>query len=271
MTRALSLVVAAIVVVIAGPVQAFQRETTHDPPCIERPGINCPHLGTPLFWSARPVLFFVNSDNSGSRFDAITPAIQAAFTTWQSASSDGITFEFAGQSHGGTNGQDGQNTISWRNLTNTTDTFAQSIITFDTKSGVIVDVDVELNANFHFAVLPAGEDDRADPNVDIQAVLTHEAGHLLGLDHENRFGPGVVMFFEDTSGNTMHRSLTSDDQDGVRAAYPTSGGHSGGGGGGGCVLVPGGDGFAPWPVALLLLWLAIRARGRRELRPPVKY
>ncbi|MGH7898102.1 MAG: matrixin family metalloprotease, partial [Candidatus Binatia bacterium] len=213
------------------PARAFQRETTDDPDCVEDVGVNCPHLGVPFFWptSEFPVPYVVNSDFSGVSFGAVRGAVDRAFATWQNASSGGITFAFAGQSHGGSDGQDGQNTISWQDLSSSSDTFGQSIITFESSTGEIVDVDVELNGNFPFAVLPP-EDNPFDPRVDIQAVVTHEVGHFLGLAHENRMGPQVVMFFSDTSGNTSHRTLTADDRNGVRSIYVEGG--SGGGGGG---------------------------------------
>jgi len=254
--------VLAVMGLSSAPLLAFQRETTNDPSCAEGPGVNCPHLGTPLSWRSFPVLYFINSDRSGLSLDAARSPIDAAFSSWQSGSRNGITFAFGGQSHNGSDGQDGQNTISWLSLSNATDTFAQTILTFDSQSGQIFDADVELNDNFQFAVLPAGEDDPNDQTVDLQAVLTHEAGHLLGLDHENRFGPQVVMFFEDTTGDTTHRALTGDDQSGARTIYPSSGGGSGsGGGGGGCLLGPSPGANDVWPVAALFAWLVARQVG----------
>lgn len=249
--------VLAACLIAAPSARAFQRETTDDPPCSEAPGVNCGHRGRPLSWSARPVAYFINTAGSGLGLDVVLPAVQAAFSTWQSASSDRITFQFAGQSQEGPDGQDGRNTVSWQRLSNARDVFAQSIITFRTNSGEIFDVDIELNDAFTFAVLPDGENDPSDSRVDVQAVVTHEAGHLLGLDHENRFGSRVVMFFEDTRGNTTHRTLADDDRNGVRAVY---GGGGGGGGGGGCAIARSADRSDLLTVALCLCWLAARRR-----------
>jgi Matrixin len=264
---------------VVTPLRAFQHETTNDPNCDEGPGVDCPHLGTPLSWNVFPVRFFVNADASGLSFDSARDAISAAFSTWQSASADGIAFEFGGQTQRGSNGDDGCNVVSWQKLgQGAVDTFAQSIVTFDKNSGQIFDVDVELNSDDPFAVLPAGEDDPFDERVDLQAVSTHEVGHLVGLDHENRFGPEVVMYFSDMSGNTTHRNLTSDDRNGVLAIYPepailgagtttancTSGGGGGGGGGGGCALSPSRRPMDLWPVAAVLVSLAARQRRRRK-------
>ena len=273
-------IVFAACLAVAQPLDAFQRETTNDPDCTEAPGVDCPHLGTPLSWNVFPVHFFVNADGSGLSFDAARDAISAALSTWQSGSRDGIVFEFGGQSQKGSDGHDGCNVVSWQNLgQSAADIFSQAIITFRRNSGEIFDVDVEMNSDDQFAVLPAGEDNPFDERVDLQAVATHEAGHLLGLDHENRFGPDVVMFFSDTTGNTTHRTLTSDDRSGVLAAYPEpaslgagtttagctgSGGGGGDGGGGGCALSPSRRATDLWPVAAVFAYLAARQRRRRK-------
>ncbi len=187
---------------------------------------------------AFPVAYVINSDGSGLPFSTARDAISAAFSSWQGASGNGITYQFAGQSHSGSDGQDGQNTISWLPISAGTRRIRSgkpsSPSTAD--SGEIFDADVELNTATPLRVLPAGEDNPSDPNGDLQAVATHEAGHLSGLAHENTLGPQVVMFFEDTTGNTTHRNLTPDDQAGIQAIY-SGGSDSGGGGGGGGVEV----------------------------------
>jgi len=240
-------------------VEAFQRETTDDPDCVESTGVNCPHHGIPLAWRSMPVRYFINSDFSGLSFSTVQGAVQPAFSSWQAASGNGITFEFGGRSRAGADGQDGKNTISWRPLTNARDTFGQTIITFFTNSGEIIDADTELNASFQFGVLPPNQHDPSNPIVDVQAVITHEAGHVLGLDHENTLGPQVVMFFSDTSGDSTRRALTADDVAGVRDIYSGgSGDGGGGGGGGGCSLVPARGGGDLWPVVAVLALLASR-------------
>ena len=262
---------------VASPSLAFQLETTDDPDCDEAPGVNCPHVGTPLSWHTFPVRYFINSDGSGLDFGTVRNAVSAAFGNWQSASNAGIVFEGGGQTSKHSDGRDGCNVISWVALgNNAADTFAQTIVTFDSNSGELFDADTEMNSSFEFAVLPSGEVDPTDPRADVQATESHEAGHALGLAHENRFGPDVVMFFSDTSGDTTHRTLSSDDRSGVRAIYPAAAvlgagtsadcaqtvATSGGGGGGGCSLSPSAAPGPLWPVAFLLGALAVR-RGRR--------
>ena len=257
--------------VAGGTATAFQRETTNDPACPEAPGVNCPHLGTPLQWRRFPVGFFVDPEFAGIPFGTVIEIAESSFATWESASEEGITFRLEGTAAvSGPDGEDGRNVVFFRPFPTGQQTFAQSILTFDSETGEIFDVDVELNSNFQFAVLPSGQNDPSDSRVDLRAVLTHEVGHLLGLDHENRFGPAVVMYFSDTSGNASHRNLTSDDRAGVRAIYPVPAGESpdgGGGGGGGCEVAerPSADRALLFAIVAGLGWAATH-RGRKRRR-----
>ena len=269
--------VTAVLLALVSTAHAFQRETTDDPRCAEAPNVNCPHLGTPLEWRAFPVSFFVDPGSSGVSAGTVIDAAEGAFATWQNASRNGITFRFDGTTSGsGSNGDDGRNVIHFRPFFGGRDTFAQSILTYDVETGELLDVDIELNDNFSFAVLPSGQNEPTDPRVDLPSVLTHEAGHLLGLDHENRFGPGVVMYFSDTTGNTSHRSLSNDDRSGVRAIYPAGSGDGDGNGGedgdgdgdgGGCVAAEGSGGTDRAAVLVLLLGLLVALRARHTSRP----
>lgn len=66
--------------------------------------------------------------------------------------------------------------------------------------------------------------------VDVQAVVTHEAGHVLGLDHvcsnnpadrpEYRVCPGGSPIMKPTVGDVSSRALDTDDVAGVCAIYP---------------------------------------------------
>ncbi len=86
--------------------------------------------------------------------------------------------------------------------------------------GEIVDTDIVFNGegDFRFTIDPSGSRRGV---VDLQAVLTHEIGHLLGLDHTPLQGassvrPTMYPFF--FGGE---RSLESDDEAGVSALYPS--------------------------------------------------
>lgn len=81
-------------------------------------------------------------------------------------------------------------------------------------NGVIADADVLFNgSDFTFTtegVLNA---------FDVQDVATHELGHLLGLDHSGWAGATMYPYVDPSV--ILHRSLSGDDERGLRDAYPT--------------------------------------------------
>lgn len=81
-------------------------------------------------------------------------------------------------------------------------------------SGAISDADVIFNGRgFDFTT-------KADPgHFDVQDVATHELGHLLGLDHSGWASATMYPYVDPTV--ILHRSLSSDDEAGMRDAYPT--------------------------------------------------
>jgi hypothetical protein len=118
------------------------------------------------------------------------------------------------------------------------------------KDGRILDADIEVNArDWAWGNLDPGApppDNGQAPPIDLQAAVTHEFGHFLGLGHtcftpfgsdedppEDQDGnqvpncdprpPGVedtVMFAIVEPGDTRKRTLTADDIAGVCAIYP---------------------------------------------------
>ena len=81
-------------------------------------------------------------------------------------------------------------------------------------SGAISDADVLFNgANFQFTT--SGEPGQFD----VQDVATHELGHLLGLDHSGVAGATMYPYVDTTV--ILHRSLSKDDSQGMREAYPS--------------------------------------------------
>jgi hypothetical protein len=82
-----------------------------------------------------------------------------------------------------------------------------------TGTGVIVDADVLFNGAGH-QFTTSGESGRFD----IQAVAAHEVGHLLGLDHSG--WAGATMFPYVDQDRVTQRSLSLDEHNGMREAYP---------------------------------------------------
>ncbi len=113
------------------------------------------------------------------------------------------------------------------------------------KDGVIIDADIEINA-VGFSVSADHKSNGEGSKADLQNTLTHELGHLLGLDHTcwDQSGSPLVaddgssvpscyppdqlpaavteatMYAFEAAGETRKSSLEQDDLDGLCAIYP---------------------------------------------------
>lgn len=81
-------------------------------------------------------------------------------------------------------------------------------------NGKIDDADVLFNGSgFHFTT-----DDTAG-RFDVEAVATHELGHFLGLDHSGWAGASMYPYV--SPNGIAQRSISSDEEHGMRDRYPT--------------------------------------------------
>jgi len=89
-------------------------------------------------------------------------------------------------------------------------------VTYNPNSGIIFDADIELNAeDYEFT---AGGPDKNPGDIDIQNTITHEAGHIVGLDHS---AVGEATMFESSIfGEKLKRDLAHDDIAGICELYP---------------------------------------------------
>ena len=82
-------------------------------------------------------------------------------------------------------------------------------------NGVISDADVLFNGK-GYRFTTSGE----FGHFDVQDVATHELGHLLGLDHSGQAGSSLYPYVD--SQVILHRSLSRDEEQALRAIYPDS-------------------------------------------------
>jgi matrixin len=95
----------------------------------------------------------------------------------------------------------------------TTDTIALTTVTYDVTKGDIFDADMEINSvQNQFTTADTMVD------VDLRSVMTHEAGHFLGLAHSTV--ADATMFPNYMNGSTELRHLKDDDQQAICNAYP---------------------------------------------------
>ena len=94
------------------------------------------------------------------------------------------------------------------------DAIALTTLSYNPETGELFGADIELNAaNWNFVTGPL----RAGNDVDLQAVLTHETGHFLGLSHGS---PQDVTMYWRYLPTAERRILKQDDKDGICAVFP---------------------------------------------------
>lgn len=98
-------------------------------------------------------------------------------------------------------------------------TLAKTSVTYNDQTGEIYDADIEVNAANNTVTISN------DPKIidyDLQAVLTHEVGHFIGIAHSP--DPSAVMFASYAPGSISQRVLTPDDVGAVCEIYPPKSG-----------------------------------------------
>lgn len=92
-------------------------------------------------------------------------------------------------------------------------TLALTTVTYNVKTGEIYDADVEINS----IEVPLTVGD-TQVQADLASIITHEAGHFLGLSHS--CDPSATMFASYKFGDVQLRSLEADDVQGICTVYP---------------------------------------------------
>lgn len=164
-----------------------------------------------------PVTYWINEKG----FSKITNgsdflAIHSSFQTWKDVASADVQFVYGGTTTAAGVGRDGMNVVSF---TDTSAPMGSSTIaaTFsffkrDTSGLTIDEADIAFNPALDFST-------SAEQNkFDIQSVLTHEIGHLLGLDHSAMVSSVMVPF--GVTSQLDQRTLAYDDIAGITELYP---------------------------------------------------
>ena len=150
-------------------------------------------------------------------------AIQNSFANWRNVNESEIDFEFTGATtNEASSASDNRNVVRWVNSNIASGVFAVTITTFDTSSGQITDADMELNdRDFTWDTLGPGGASGVLGRAMIENVVTHEIGHVLGLDHPNN--AQATMFFASGAGLISQSTLEADDLAPLIADYTNTG------------------------------------------------
>ncbi len=216
----------------AGEASAFCRTTTCDPKdpsqgCALNAEL-CETTGIPLYWPDACLSFSVNQAGTERRqidWRVTSELVTQAFHSWTEVDCGGHqpSISLRGRSPVACDAQEfnqrGPNANIWMYRDDgwpypgSDTTLALTTVTYNTRTGEIYDADVEINSANN--QLTTGDTEVVS---DLLSILTHEAGHFLGLAHTTR--RGATMFAEYLPGSTSLRQLSSDDVAGICAVYP---------------------------------------------------
>ncbi len=181
--------------------------------------------GKPIFWPSSCVGYVLQEDASSQiDLEAARPLVKQAFDAWVLADCGGdrpaVSTEDLGDVTCSEIGYDPEtknaNIIIFRDESwpyGGNATLALTTVTYAVDSGEIRDADLEINSDQ--VTFSTSED---SVSVDFLSIMTHEAGHILGLAHSP--SPGATMVVEYPPESVTLRTLEADDVAGICAVYP---------------------------------------------------
>jgi len=219
--------------------------------------------GTALRWYTNPVPYQIGPLSDDLPEDVQMEAIFASFEAWEEVPGVELKFEFVGSTDLDEVSNDAVNVVYFQkhdwpagsSAIGTTQSYAL-------QSGQLTGFDLRLNDS---AYQFTADDDQGNAQTDLQNALTHEVGHILGLDHS--VDPEATMYSVTSRGDLEKRTLSLDDEEGAFFLYGDGDFYAAADGdsefGCGC-STPAGQSGAGTGLSLLILGAAIGLGRRRS-------
>jgi hypothetical protein len=220
----------------ASEAASFCRTTTCNPAdptdvCRRNAATGCIVTGAPLYWASDCITLSVQADGaprSGIDYEAAEASVKRAVAAWTSAKCRGgspsLRVDVTGPVSCDASEYSGEhrnaNIVMFREnywpYQDSEDALGYTRVRFDLEDapGSLWDADIEINA----VTEPLSAGEPADNEVDLDSLLTHEMGHLLGLAHT--LDETATMRAGYTLGSTEVRTPEADDIAGLCAIYP---------------------------------------------------
>ncbi|HEX7477148.1 MAG TPA: matrixin family metalloprotease [Polyangiales bacterium] len=193
-------------------------------------GSACASDGTPLVWKRQCISYSVapRSHSTTPTLGELRDLVDRSFRTWSDVTCSGqpLALSLAQSAelsmcdkpeYNATAGN--ANTVlfvtDWQARKLPAEAFGLTMVWHDSRTGEIVDADMQLNETL--GTLAICKQRCAQAEVDLQNIITHEAGHFLGLGHSQE--RTACMFGQALVGETSKRFLSLDDETGICATY----------------------------------------------------
>jgi hypothetical protein len=141
--------------------------------------------------------------------------VTEGFSHWQGVEECAISFAFAGTTRRSErNPSDGVNLVTLGSGQSLGSGVLAATFLTSNAEGVITDADIVVSGDGSF-------DTSATPDArefDLESILTHEIGHLIGLEHTGLIRATMAPFTD--RGDVQQRTLESDDRIGAGLLYP---------------------------------------------------